>query len=355
MKITNYLFGLGMLLLVSCDKDLDVKKAPTFDVKTDSTTYKVGQPVVFKITGEADIISFYSGQGYNNYAFKDGRVLDLETKGATLSFTSSVQLGAQANQLAVLASTDFNGNYSSLASIKAATWTDITSRFTLGNSTTFLASTNQNISDLIVPGKPIYIAFKYLTKPQATNGLARTWMIQGVTLTSTSLFNGANPVLSDQAYAGFRIVDEDPVNTPSRSLVTSTRVTLLGNVYKDPLDPIFNPNNPIYDPANPIYNPLSPQYVPGAVRPVYVPYDPTSPYNDPTRETWAVSTALNTDKLDMGPDWSIPVRGIQNPKATVYSYTYTQPGTYKAYFVASNTTKDDSKSVVKEVNITIAP
>lgn len=355
MKISNYLAGLSLFFLLSCEKELPVKEAPDFEVTTDATTYKVGQEVLFKFSGDADLISFYSGQVYNDYGYRNGRVLESTTGGANLSFTSSVQSGTQANQLTVLASNDFNGNYSSLASVKAATWVDITSRFKLGTSATFLASTVQDISDLIVAGKPIYIAFKYVTKPQAVNGLAQTWMIQALSLTSTTLLNNANPVLTDQALAGFRIVQEDSVNTPSRSLVTSTRVTLLGNVYKDPKDPIFNPANPIFDPNNPIYNPKSELYNPTAVRPTFVPYDPASPYNDPLRETWAVSKPLSTTKVDLGPDWSVPVRGIRNPKALDYRFTYTRAGTYKVYFVASNNTKDDRKEVVKELNLTIEP
>lgn len=354
MKIVNYLAGLSLLLLGSCENTLPVGNAPDFEVTTASSTFKVGQEIVFKFTGEADQISFYSGQVYNDYNFRKGRVVEFPTGGASLSFTSSVQGGTQPNQLMVLASSNFNGKYT-LENVKAATWTDITSKFKLGTSSTFLASTAQDISSVITPGKPVYIAFKYVTKPQAVNGLAQTWMIQAVSLASTTLFNGTNPVLTDQAYAAFSIVQEDSANTPSRSLVTSSRVTLLGNVYKDPKDPIYDPANPIFDPNNPIYNPLSELYDRTAVRPTYVPYNPTSPYNDPLRETWAVSKPLLTDKVDMGPDWSLPVRGIRNPKALEYRFTYTKPGTYKVYFVASNTTKDDGKEVVKELDLTIEP
>jgi hypothetical protein len=276
-------------------------------------------------------------------------------QGATLSFSSAVTGGAQENQLSVLVSTDFDGNYESLASVKAATWTDITSRFSYGTTETFQASGNVNISDLIQPGAPVYVAFKYLTRPQATNGLARTWMIQSFRLASTYQFNGSSLTFSDQAYAGFRIVDEDPVNTPARSLVTISRVSLLGNIYKDPADPIYDPENPIFDPENPIYDPLSPEYDPNAVRPDFVPYDPNSPYNDPLRENWAVSRAFYTNSVDLGPDRPVGIRGRRNEALEVFRHIYNQPGTYKAYFVASNNTIDDEKAVVKEVTVTIVP
>ncbi|HYH55443.1 MAG TPA: DUF5017 domain-containing protein [Anseongella sp.] len=351
----NYLICAGLLLWSSCSKDLQVSEAPDFDVTVESPAYKVGENVLFRISGGADIISFYSGEVYNDYAYRDGRVVAVPDSGATLSFTSAVQGGSQENQLSVLVSSDFNGNYESLETVKAATWTDITDRFTLGTSATFLASTPQDISDLMEAGKPLYIAFKYLTRPQAENGLARTWMIQALSLTSNALFNDANLPITDQVRAGFRIVDQDSVNTPARSLITSTQVRLLGNIYKDPDDPVYDPNNPIYDPNNPIYDPDSELYDPTAVRPEFVPYDPESPYNDPLRENWAVSSPINIGEVDLGPDWSIPVRGIRNEAVEEYSHIYTKPGTYKVYFVASNNTVDDVREVVKELTVTIEP
>jgi hypothetical protein len=341
MKITKYLFGLGLLAFTSCEKDLIVKNAPDLDVSTEKTEYNVGEQITFKYTGYADVISFYSGAIKNDYAFKDGRIVDLPTKGLTLSFQSAVSGGTQANQLAILASSDFNGNYSNLASVKAATWTDITSRFTYGTNATFVASTSKDLSDLAVAGKPLYIAFKYVTKPQLVNGVARSWMIQSFEARSTSQFNGANPVIKDQIYASF--------------VVTGTRLTLLGNTFNNPADPIFDPTNPIFDPNNPIYNPKDPLYIPTAVRPTYVPYDPNNPYNDALRETWAVSTPIVLDKLDAGPDVATTLRGVRNTKLTESYHTYTAPGNYKLYFIGSNVTVDDKKTVVRELNLKINP
>ena len=121
---------------------------------------------------------------------------------------------------------------------------------------------------------------------------------------SSVLFNSAEVTITDQANAGFRIVDLEPVNAPSRSTITTSRISLLGNFYKDPADPIFDPANPIYDPANPIYDRESALYNPNAVRPTFIPYDPNSPYNDPHTETWAVSKPIMVDQVDLGPDWS---------------------------------------------------
>ena len=244
-----------------------------------------------------------------------------------------------------------------LASVKAATWTDITSSFTLATGAALVASDTVDVSNFVVAGKPVYFAFKYLNRPQVANGFGMQWLIESFMLNSKdTLSTGAPITIADQIHAGFRIVDQYPDDAPARSQVTATRVTLYGPAYKDPNDPIFDPNNPIFDPENPIYNPDSAAYVPSAVLPEYVPYDPNSPYNDPLSENWAVSGPITLGTVNLGADWAVAVRSsVYAAKPAEYTYTYKTPGTYKAYFVASNNTIDGSEQIVKEVNITITP
>lgn len=368
MKFKYYNMLLGIIIMASCDKEIAVTEAPVFDVSTKATTYKAGEEIRFNIKGgDAHIISFYSGETLKDYALKEGRVIDVKGAGAAMQFQSSVQLGTQANQLTVLASTDFNGDYSSLAKVKTATWTDITARFVLGTSAAFRPSGTEDISDLMLAGKPIYIAFKYVTKPQATNGLARNWFIQAFAITSTAMLDNTIPLnLTDQANAGFRIIDENAATVvsptfvpydkaPARASITSTRIALYGNQYLTPSLPVFDSANPIFDPLNPIYNPYSSSYRPTAIRPTYVPYDPSSPYNDPLSEHWAVSKAINMEKVDLGPDRSTAIKSIFNTNMVEYRYKYSKAGTYKAVFVASNNSIDDVKKVVKEITLTITP
>lgn len=347
---------LGALLMASCNDKLEVE-APEFNVTTEATTFKAGEPIKFNITGgNAHMIYFYPGVTLKDYESIEGRVVDVSGAGATMQFSSSVQLGSQANQLSVLYSTDFNGDYSSLAKVKAATWTDITSKFKLGTAAAFVASGAVDISDLIVPGKPIYFAYKYVTKPQATNGLARLWFIQNFVINSKAkLDNTIGLTIADQATAGFRIVDENAENAPARSSITSTRVTLYGNEYLHAGLAKFDPNNPIYDPNNPQFDRESPAFNPLLKLETFVPFDPASPYNDPLSEHWAVSKPITIDKVNLGPDRSIVLKGIRNPNLSEYKYTYAQPGTYKAVFIASNNSIDSSKEVVKEITLTITP
>ncbi|MES3017269.1 MAG: DUF5017 domain-containing protein [Bacteroidota bacterium] len=359
MKFKYYTILLGALLVSSCKENLEIS-TPAFDVTTAKTSYKAGEAVNFDITGgEAHMISFYSGEVLKDYASKDGRVIDVSKSGITASFTSSVQLGAQTNQVAILASSNFNGDYSSVAKVKAATWTDITSRFALGTGTALLASGNKDLSDLVVAGKPLYIAFRYLTKPQATNGVARQWFFQSFAINSNlKLDNTINLPIVDQASAGFRIVDDNVANdAKALSSVSATRVTLQGNNYLYAGLPQFNASDPVFDLKNPIYDPNSPLFSPTAVlnyKP-FVPFNPASPFNDPATEHWAVSKAIMIDKVDLGPDWSTGLKGLPNPTISKHSYTYAKPGNYKAVFIASNNTIDGDKRVVKEINLTITP
>lgn len=341
----------------SCKDNLEIS-TPVFDVTTAKTTYKAGESIKFDIKGgETHMITFYSGEVLKDYALKDGRVIDVSKSGITGSFTSSVQLGTQTNQIAILASTNFNGDYSSVAKVKAATWTDITSRFAIGTGSALLASGAKDLSDLVVAGKPLYIAFRYITKPQATNGIARQWFFQSFTLNSNlKLDNSISLTVANQATAGFRVVDDNAANAAKAlSSVSATRVTLQGNRYLHAGLPEFDPTNPIYDPKNPIYDRNSPLFQATAVYVPFVAFDPKSPFNDPASEHWVVSKGIMIDKVDLGPDRSTPLKGLPNPSISSHTYAYAKPGNYKAVFIAANNTIDGGKSVTKEINLTITP
>jgi len=357
----------GMLLLASCSKELEVSSAPDFEVTVDKTTHQVGEEVFFNIKGgEADEISFYSGETNKQYAYKEGRTIDVSAAPLTMELQNSVQVGTQTNQLAIMYSTDFNGDYSSVAAIKKATWIDITSRWPLATNATFVPvvpvppasqDISRDISMLKVPGKPLYIGFKYLTRPQATNGLARQWFIQAFAIKSKVQYDGTSPiVLANQANAGFRIIDDNKNNEArALSLITTTRITLQGNLYRHAGLAIYNPDDEMYNPLNPIYDPRSPSFQPTTVFPKYVAFDPASPYNDPEVEQWAVSRAFDVDKVTIEADYPESIKNYNNQPLKQYKYVYTKPGTYKVVFVAANRTIDDAKSVIREVTLTIIP
>src|SRR5687768_5263832 len=125
-----------LLLLSACSKDIPLTPGlDQFNVKASSLTYNLGDTVKFSFEGNPDLISFYSGELYKQYEFKEGR--DIELKDAVFSFSTAyptITGVAQPNQFSVHASTDFNGDYTSYNHIQAATWTDITNKFTYATS-----------------------------------------------------------------------------------------------------------------------------------------------------------------------------------------------------------------------------
>lgn len=329
MKFKYYSLLTGLLFfLVSCEKDLENVTTPTFDVSTASTTYKVGDKIKFDITGEANIVSFYSGETLKEFAYRDGRIVDATGKGATLSFSTSVTGGTQGllsatvpPQLEVKVSTKFNGNYT-LSDIQSpsAEWTDITSSFKYSQNGTALGSGVKDISDLIVAGKPIYFAFRYVTKPQAVNGTARNWKITAFSVNSKANISvsgpAVNPNVVNQFFAGFRLIDQNPVTAPIRSSLTNTIMSLWGN---------------LYDPVN-------------------------DPGNDPQSEHWAISRPISVNSIDLGGDKGVSIKEQMKTVALKeHIYTYTQPGIYKATFVALNVNLHNRKEIVKEITITVTP
>jgi len=299
-----YLFFIG-LIVSSCEKKKEL--VPAFDVTASAQTIKAGEALTFNFTGEAGVLYFYSGEFGNEYEYKEGRVLGLDT--ATLSFQTKVQFGTQANQLRVMVSKDFNGEYT-IPSVRSATWTDITDRFVLSSSTATISSTVQDITGLIDPERPLYIAYKYTTLPQTANGVHRTWTIYNTTLTTITALGTS--VLADQKTSAWTLVQTSNINDPARALIAagSGTLTLRSN---------------------------------------------SGTNTDVETEIWAVSKPMDLGKVDLGPDKSLPIKNTLDNRMDSYKHVYTKPGTYEAVFVASNVSVYGQEQVSKEITVVVEP
>ncbi len=288
-------------LLASCAKDPQVE-TPTLEAKLTEEAI-ANKPVKFSLSGKANVISFYSGEVLNDYKFISGRVVE---KGELkVSFNTSVNFGTQQNQFSVLASTDFNGKYT-VADVNAATWINITARYTLANNATYLP-TSADLTDLAVDGKPIYIAFKYTTLPQTANGTGRSWFVQNFMASSKTSIGDI--LLADYRGASFTLVQDASIIDPSRSSLSTSTITLRAN---------------------------------------------TSPAGrEITSYFWAISKGFDISSKDLGPDLSKPVKGYVDATPEVFSYTYTTPGTYTATFVAANSTIYGEQKIVKSLEVVV--
>lgn len=297
MKFINYAVLSILLCFTACKKTVEVA-VPEFEVTTEKTAFTVGEEVKFLLQGDPGMISFYSGEPGSDYAFKDGRILSIGQ--ITMSFNSSMSFGTQPGQFTVLASTDFNGKYD-IANVKAATWKDITSRFTLPTNATYVNSGVRDVSDLIVEGKPLYIVLRYIDDP-AKPGTANNWLVQSFLMQSNTVL-GTKALLD---LTGWTLLYDGPKETTRSSISTAT-ITLRGNA-----------NLPR----------------------VYT-------------EDWCVSKVVNAGSVDVGPDRPAPIKTNRDAKLSSFTYKYQKEGVYKAYFTAYNANIYGSKEVTRSVEITI--
>lgn len=304
----QFFFFVGVALLASCKERIEVL-VPDFDVEMASNSYQVNEEIIFNFRGNPDFISFYSGEIGHDYNAKDGRVVE---KGKVeLAFRTNVQYGNQADMFSVMASTDFNGDFSNIANVKNATWTNITNRFTLATNTTFLNTGKVDISDIVEDGKPLYIGFKLTVRDADLYGNWRTWRVQGFDLTTETSI-GVLP-LGDMFTSDFIVVDNDPEGpSKTRSTITTATLTL-------------------------------------------VPATVTEENRNIGTETWIISRPFNAGKFDAGPDRPVTIKGSITGDTKEYKHIYSTPGNYNAYFVVSNNNIYDVKEVVRKINLTITP
>lgn len=115
MKCEKYLLFFLILLLAGCDKDLKIT-APEFEVTTDAPTYKAGEEITFIFTGQADNISFYSGEPGSDYAHKNKSVPDLPVpvkakySGEVLTYSYTYDQSGQYNVVFVASNNNYSGS-----------------------------------------------------------------------------------------------------------------------------------------------------------------------------------------------------------------------------------------------------
>jgi hypothetical protein len=311
MKLLNIALLMCLAIFASCEKQGEITE-PDFQV-TDYTIKSVidtagntVKQVTFNFKGDASIISFYPGLLGNDYAYRGGRVLGVAA--LLSSFSTTVDNGTQDNQLAVMVSSDFSGTYD-IANIRAATWTDITNRYALNTrgASASLPSGTKDIKDLLVDGKPLYYAFRYICKPQTPFGLNSTWRIRAFSLQSQNELGTVT--LATLTTADWKLINDGSTIDAGRGAVIESS----GNVR-------FNGNH--------------------LTREVLT-------------ESWAISKGFEVGKVNMGPDRPIAIKTSIDTQMNNYSFNYSTPGTYKVAFIAINASYKGQEQVIREMEIVV--
>lgn len=292
LKSILYTGLVGVLSLTACEKKLEVKKV-NFEVTTLKNSYQVGDPVTFNFSGNPDNITFFSGEVGHKYEYRSR--LKAEGK-PSLEFTSYMQYGVQDIPLQLLASTTFNGKVDQ--DVASGGWIDITDKATFSSGSDNTPSGSVDLSQFVAD-KPVYIAFHY----KGDGGsVQRKWTIKDLQVTN-KLTSGNTLSIADLSNAAF-----SQVSLSNESVVWKIDA-----------------------------NQLSIQ---------------GGPATNGTNDDWVVSRALDLNSVS--PDAGEALKNITTVLNN-YTYIFTEPGTYKVTFLASNITVDQSDSVIKELTVTVTP
>ncbi len=281
---------------IACNKK--EVEATGFTVKADRESYTTADTVRFAFTGNPWYLTFYSGEPYHKYEYRD-RVTAEGTP--QLSFTSQMTTGSQANTLNVMVSTDFSGVYDS-TSIYQASWTDITSKVVLATNNTATSSGTIDLSQFLNGDKPVYVAFKFTGDAGTAQ---RTWTLKSISLDNVLADNTSYELLGiAESTSGFKSV---PMKAASVAWTISTSQLQIKG---------FTTN--------------------------------AASVSD--TEGWVVSKPLRLNKVL--PDKGTPLKNMTTYMPSFY-YIYGTPGSYKATFVATNANRYDEKGDVLELPVTV--
>ncbi|WP_353196201.1 DUF5017 domain-containing protein [Parapedobacter defluvii] len=306
MNAYRFLIGFIGILSVSCVKE--EVTLPSFDTQESHVTVHAGDSLQFQFNGDANVVTFYSGEPGHVYIYRERTQKELEGD-VSLSFSTRVLNSYELDprELTVLVSTDFSGNYI-YDDVTAADWINISDKFVYPQVETGGLTNAGTISivDLFVPGKPFYIAYRYQTigrPPAARDG--RNWRVEQFSLVNE--YAAGSTVLADQTTAGWSAVNQDNVDPGRGVTISSARLN-------------FRSNN---------------------VR------------REIGLDVWVVSQPIDLFKVD--PDRGVAIKNMSENQLTSYTHMYDTPGTYEAVFVAANSTIYGEQSVTRTVSVTVEP
>ena len=306
MKKIIFLLSMATVFFTACS-DKEVQAPDDFTVSATAATFKLSDSVKFNLTGNPDNIVFYSGEPGNEYDKRDFFSSDEGT--LTLQFNSQTRAGATLpRNISVLISTDFNGVYDE-ENVRAATWTGITSRATMPSNTASnsdVVSGLINLDDLKVKGKPMFLAFRYLSE-NAAGTAQRYWNIGRTSLVNNVPGNGDFNIISTVEPGMFQNLDfQGSDNKWTINTGTAAQHRLIHT-------------------ANAI--------------------------NWAPDDDWLISRGFQVFETHAGN--SINIKDIRQKAIATFAHKYSAPGTYKATFIAMNANKDLQKEIVKEVWVTV--
>lgn len=295
MKLYKAIYPALLSLAVTACSD----EAPdaALSVSIDGGVCKAGEPVCFRISGDADNIVFYSGEPGHEYNLRDRQFADNDLMVDFVSYTDQ-STGVHHN-FQILVSCDFDGVYEP-ENVSAATWTDVTDKFTLPSQTGLnTPSGTVNLKEYAGTDNDalIYFAFRYYD----LDGVAQRnrWVVRSINIEKVSP-EGVATTLADIKTAGWQNVI---MSGTGKWTLPGSQLLASGNVAT----------------------------------------------ND--KDMWAVSAGFNIHTSE--PSTGIVLKNLATDLSE-YTYTYENPGVYEAVFASSSVwyNSENTSTTTITVNVT---
>lgn len=315
--------------------------ADPFTVTTSTKTCKVGEPVVFEMTGTAETVDFYSGEMFHEWAYaKTDRVAYPDI---FFSFKAQLQAGTQIRCFTVKVSTDFDGTCTE-ESINKATWTDISNNFTLPTKIwtsndgptkvgryeeagRMIPSGEASLSAYYGASTRLYVAlFYHIDAWDAGVNNVRTgvWFTD---IRADRVENGTRTVLFSQM--GDTSAAQAAITIVNGANILSSSGTSSG----------WGANCKTQDTGLDIN-----AWRFWCDQKKAVPFD-----------AWAVMSPVDRVPQNFGPDKPEVVKRAADAMPTAYSYTFAEPGTYTMTVVGTSRSLTGDVEIVREFVVTVNP
>ncbi|MCK0146482.1 DUF5017 domain-containing protein [Arenibacter sp. F26102] len=311
MKNIYSMIVLACAFLTSCQDDsVDL---PTLNVSVEKSEYVEGELAQFQLTGNADFVTFFSGEVGSRHEFS-GRTSAEGTP--IMSFNSALANGSQESSLQLLISQDLymlgtRDSATVAQGITTATWTDITDRAEWATSSSNKGSGDIDLTDF--SDKPVYLAFKYKGYP---GSVQNKWTISSLAVKN----NLADSTSYNIANHGTSAINNYGVSTTvSPGWVGSNLVN---------------------------------SYNWGVSSSNFVITGSTNAGTAAEAEAWCISGPI--DLTHVTPDVGKLVKNM-SASMTDYEYQFNTAGEYKVSFVGKASNIYGAEEVVKELDVVVQP
>lgn len=321
----NILYGLVIgtaLGLSACDGDKVDNVDFEVSIANDVNNIHVGDDVTFMFQGNADYLSFYSGDQGNNYENKDRTTVELNS----LELSTSIKQQytdleyRDKEMLFAYISVDFKDDYS-ITGIKNATWTKISGQeFNQIRVPLTKDTPNETVSSKIdlslYKNKEFYVAFQYNAPKRSTipekDGNGRYVVAPRIDV---------NPCVLQKETADGQVVKMGNTASEWAFNIVYENSAKKGTYLVNDAGLLFQPQK-------------------------------GKEHTDKDVIVWMVSQKICPSAVE--PDRGTPIKTIE-AKLPSYTYVYHVPGTYTATFIATNANMWNSKQVIKNIQFEVKP